>query len=271
MANCKIETGNNSNSGLITKIWGPPGWTFLHAITFGYPLNPTDQQKKQYKDYFTNVGYVLPCKFCRDSYQKFIQSPPTELTDECMLNRDNLVKWFIRIHDAVNNKLDIKYASNCQERIDRFESMRAKCNHTDEKVQGCVTPLDYKALIYKKIYNVEAPIVDKNKIMPFIHLAKIRNIPHDYFVMVDLAIDFNFDYDKLKKEKSWTHRNNFCRKQMQYMRENGIGSVETSGVWFGCPTASELVLLLFLSTLMCGKELDEALANTINCIKKIEK
>ena len=34
------------------KIWGPPGWLFLHTITFNYPTNPTEEDKKYYKNFF---------------------------------------------------------------------------------------------------------------------------------------------------------------------------------------------------------------------------
>ena len=40
----------NINNGLITKIWGPGAWEFLHSVTFGYPVSPTDEQKQYYKD-----------------------------------------------------------------------------------------------------------------------------------------------------------------------------------------------------------------------------
>ena len=28
---------NNKDNGIMTKIWGQPGWLFLHSITIGYP------------------------------------------------------------------------------------------------------------------------------------------------------------------------------------------------------------------------------------------
>ena len=28
---------DNKDYGMITKIWGPPGWLFLHTVTMGYP------------------------------------------------------------------------------------------------------------------------------------------------------------------------------------------------------------------------------------------
>ena len=30
----------NAKNGLMTKVWGPAGWLFLHCVTFGYPLDP---------------------------------------------------------------------------------------------------------------------------------------------------------------------------------------------------------------------------------------
>ena len=32
--------------------WGPGGWDFLHSITFNYPLEPNDLDKKIYSDFF---------------------------------------------------------------------------------------------------------------------------------------------------------------------------------------------------------------------------
>ena len=41
-------------------IWGPHGWKFLHYLSFGYPMNPTTEQKNQYKTFFYhfNMSYL---------------------------------------------------------------------------------------------------------------------------------------------------------------------------------------------------------------------
>jgi len=44
--NLDLNSESNINNGLITKIWGPPTWDCLHSFTFGYPVHPTDEQKK---------------------------------------------------------------------------------------------------------------------------------------------------------------------------------------------------------------------------------
>ena len=41
----------NSGDGMMTRIWGPMCWTFLHTMSFNYPVNPTSEDKKHYKDY----------------------------------------------------------------------------------------------------------------------------------------------------------------------------------------------------------------------------
>ena len=33
-----------SNDGMLTTIWGPPMWHFLHAMSFNYPVKTTVQQ-----------------------------------------------------------------------------------------------------------------------------------------------------------------------------------------------------------------------------------
>ena len=55
----------NSGDGMLTKIWGPALWHALHNISFNYPVNPTSEDKKYYKNYILNLQYVLPCKYCR--------------------------------------------------------------------------------------------------------------------------------------------------------------------------------------------------------------
>ena len=46
----------NSGDGMLTSVWGPAQWHFLHMMRFNYPVNPTIKDKKNYKDYI----YFLP-------------------------------------------------------------------------------------------------------------------------------------------------------------------------------------------------------------------
>lgn len=91
-----------------TKFWGPPGWTFLHTITFNYPekidlRKPEHREKKfYYKQLFENFQYTLPCKYCRESYKGFLKELPIE---PFLNSRKDLTHWFYMIHNKVNKKL----------------------------------------------------------------------------------------------------------------------------------------------------------------------
>jgi len=81
-----------------TRYWGPSGWKLLHSISFSY----TDSLKKEYKDFFNAVAYILPCKFCRKSYSEYIIDDPVE---KSLDSKEQLTKWLWRIHNKVNEKL----------------------------------------------------------------------------------------------------------------------------------------------------------------------
>ena len=35
-----------SGDGMLTTVWGPSMWHYLHTMSFNYPINPTPQDKK---------------------------------------------------------------------------------------------------------------------------------------------------------------------------------------------------------------------------------
>ena len=82
------------------KIWGPHAWIFLHSVTMNYPDNPTHQDKKEMKDFFNSLRYVLPCEKCSKNLQFNMMKYP--LTDNMLSSRDSLVRWLIEIHNMVN-------------------------------------------------------------------------------------------------------------------------------------------------------------------------
>lgn len=85
---------------LITpEIWGPHGWKFLHYVSFGYPSEPTTEQKNNYKTFFTSLQHVLPCSICAKHYSKNLQE---DSFNEALVNKDSLIRWLIDIHNDVN-------------------------------------------------------------------------------------------------------------------------------------------------------------------------
>ena len=47
-----------SGDGMVVNLWGPLLWTFIHTMSFNYPVNPTQEDKTHYKDYIYNLRYV---------------------------------------------------------------------------------------------------------------------------------------------------------------------------------------------------------------------
>ncbi len=137
---------NNANAanGMMTNIWGPTGWVFLHAVTFGYPMDPQkfDEDNglsagttaERYRSFFEACGFVFPCRYCRESYQQFIIDDPVA---NALENRESLTRWLWRIHERVNQKLE-KKGITYEELVERYEAFRAKC---DAKKKGCSIPL----------------------------------------------------------------------------------------------------------------------------------
>lgn len=241
---CQLHHSNtdNINNGLITKVWGGPAWTFLHAVTFGYPVNPDEQTKNNYQEFFIKLGDVLPCRYCRDSYKKFITEGPTALLIADLASRQTLTHWLYRVHNAVNNKLDVDYGIKYEDVVKRFESFRAKCGTPDPNIKGCVSPLDYKAFSFKTLNQKDCQIIPLTVAKKFITVAKQRGLSDKYFKFIELAEKLDGNISKLKELSSWPHRNMFCQKLITTMREEGISSIGPDGL----PTTSELKLILQL-------------------------
>jgi len=136
-----------SKNGMLVKTWGPAGWVFLHCIAQNYPQEPTTSQKKYYISFFKDIGNVLPCRYCRESYQQFIKEGSTKLTKTVMKNRQTLSKWLYDIHNKVNKKLEVKEIPSFEEVTQKYESFRSKCSTKSPDIiektvkKGCIDPL----------------------------------------------------------------------------------------------------------------------------------
>lgn len=136
---------DNKNNGLMTKIWGPPGWLFLHCVTMGYPykIDKTNPEhlfrKDETKKFFESLGNVLPCVYCRKSYNTFLNNNP--LTDKILDSRENIARWFYNIHNLVNTKLGVSQDDmpTFSKFYNQYEMFRAKCGQSK---LGCTTPKD---------------------------------------------------------------------------------------------------------------------------------
>lgn len=87
------------------KIWGPHGWKFMHYVSLGYPSNPTEEDKRNYKNFYTSLQHILPCAKCANNYSHNLKKYPI---DNHLGSRDTLVRWVIDIHNQVSNELNKK-------------------------------------------------------------------------------------------------------------------------------------------------------------------
>jgi hypothetical protein len=83
------QKSNNQKQSIKPSIWGPHGWKFMHYVSLGYPSKPTEEDKKNYKAFYTSLQHILPCAKCVDNH---------------LSSRDTLVRWVIDIHNQVNNE-----------------------------------------------------------------------------------------------------------------------------------------------------------------------
>jgi hypothetical protein len=243
-----MDINDNKNNGLITKIWGPPVWESLHCIAFGYPIEPTTEQKQNYKIFFTNLMNVLPCKFCRDSYKDFITLEDETKLKECDLeNRESLTKWLYKVHNRVNKKLGIEYNLTYENVVDKYESYRAKCIPNEN---GCNMPLNLKAQSFYKSTIKHAPVIHEDQYKKIKKYAIMRGINFDDRILKLMDI-------KDRNHEAWLMRDRKCIHIIKKMRINGIHPVETEGTYKNLPTINELKLISLLSTNICCKELDK--------------
>tara|TARA_B110000008_G_C16965740_1_gene561940 strand:+ start:879 stop:1514 length:636 start_codon:yes stop_codon:yes gene_type:complete len=137
-----------SGDGMLTTVWGPSIWHFLHTMSFNYPVKPTREQKKQYKDFIMSLGKILPCKHCRNNYPKNLKSRP--ITNNVLKNRHNFSKWMYDFHEQVNKMLKKKSGLSFNKVRNRYENFRSRCTDDSEKKEKRVV-LRYKTKTRKKI------------------------------------------------------------------------------------------------------------------------
>ena len=110
---------------MLTAVWGPSMWHYLHTMSFNYPVNPTSEEKTQYRDFIISLQYTLPCKYCRLNLKKNFKSFP--LRSEDMKNRDSFSRYVYKLHELVNKMLNKKSGLSYCDVRERYEHFRARC------------------------------------------------------------------------------------------------------------------------------------------------
>ena len=142
-----------SGDGFLTTVWGPAQWHMLHTISFNYPVNPTEEQKKQYRNYVLSLQNVLPCGACRKNLKTNLRHFPLKMSD--IKSRETFSKYIYNLHELVNKMLKKKSNLTYCDVRERYEHFRARCvdekpkvfkyseikTRKNKKEKGCTEPL----------------------------------------------------------------------------------------------------------------------------------
>ena len=138
-----------SGDGMLTAIWGPNMWHYLHTMSFNYPVSPSSADKKNYRRFILNLCNVLPCKFCRENLKRNLKKNPLRMCD--MKNRDTFSRFVYKLHEIVNKMLGKKSGLTYCDIRERYEHFRARCTNekpklfnfrkTRKREKGCTEPL----------------------------------------------------------------------------------------------------------------------------------
>lgn len=122
----------SSGDGFLTTVWGPAQWHFMHTISFNYPVTPTSQDKKNYRDYILSLQNVLPCKYCRINLKTNLKHMPLTMKD--MKNRESFSKYIYNLHELVNKMLKKESGLTYEDVRERYEHFRSRCTVDTEKL-----------------------------------------------------------------------------------------------------------------------------------------
>jgi hypothetical protein len=134
------EHDYTSGDGMQTSIFGPVFWTAIHLVSFNYPVHPTEEQKRQYKEWLDATGNVLPCVHCRTNFQGNMKKAKENFkrnmeaankshdADDCFASRDTFSRFCFELHQEVNRATGKDTNHSFEVVRDIYEGFRACCH-----------------------------------------------------------------------------------------------------------------------------------------------
>lgn len=105
--------------------WGPVGWKFLHACTFGQSERISPEQQARVRQFFGALGYMLPCPVCQDHYNAYLAEHPVRAETQ-----DALSRWLVDLHNDVNIRTHNPFVQNMEyrdvEKVYRYKQPQRK-------------------------------------------------------------------------------------------------------------------------------------------------
>ena len=140
---------NNLHSESIKKRHQHISWILLHSFSVFYPIEPTEIEKNNTKNFIKVIKHRLPfCSACSNNKNdKFIENYNLDIA---ISTRDELVNFFIKYHSYINkNFVNLEYDDSI---------------YTIEYIINKYTSTDYRQYI-KNIYNIDLNEIITNSII----------------------------------------------------------------------------------------------------------
>ena len=115
----------NSGDGMLTSVWGPGMWHYLHTMSFNYPIKPTSADKKHYREFILSLQHTLPCGKCRENLHQNFKTLP--ITKKDMASRETFSKYVFELHEVINHMLNKKSGLTYEQVRERYEHFRSRC------------------------------------------------------------------------------------------------------------------------------------------------
>ena len=115
----------NSGDGMVTSVWGPAKWHTLHTESFNYPVSPSKQQMKDYRNALLLLRSTLPCGKCRTNLTKNFEKLPPDWKH--FKSRDTYSRYIYNLHELVNKMLHKRSTLSFEDVRERYENFRSRC------------------------------------------------------------------------------------------------------------------------------------------------
>jgi hypothetical protein len=120
-----MTTDTINKNGFNPKHWGSHLWRVLHIMALNY--RPTPAHKKAFKQFVESLKVLLPCKICRDHFNKCMSTGGLRLDRQALNSRESLFKWSVDLHNCVNaiSKKNTNKKKSLQHWLKYYERKRA--------------------------------------------------------------------------------------------------------------------------------------------------
>jgi hypothetical protein len=123
----------NSGDGMLTSVWGPSMWHYLHTMSFNYPHEPTCKQKHDYHEFIMTMKKTLPCGKCRKNLETNFKKLPLTMNE--LKSRSSFSRYIYNLHELINEMLGKKSGLTYETVRERYEHFRARCTKSFKELK----------------------------------------------------------------------------------------------------------------------------------------